>query len=318
MDKFIEAGRKTLVSEAETLNTLAEKLDQNFSLAVQKLIGISGRVVLTGVGKNQFIGKKIASTLNSIGVSSFFMHAGDAVHGDLGMLTADDIAICLSKSGNTPEIKALTPLIKDLGVFLIGISTQPDSHLGKQADLHIYVPVKRESCPLDLTPTNSTTAFLAIGDALAMSLLEAGTFSREDFARFHPGGSLGKTLYLKVSDLYLLNERPAVTPETSIHDTILEISMKRLGATAVLSGDKIKGIITDGDLRRLFQKNHDLKNLSASDALSENPRCISPDAHAFEALALMRSNNITQLLVTEGEQYLGIVHIHDILKEGIV
>lgn len=317
-DQILETGRKTFRSEAETLNSVADQLDHTFTQAVKKLLLANGRVVLTGIGKNQFIGKKIAATFNSIGKSALFLHAADAVHGDLGLLNHDDVVIVLSKSGNTSEIKVLIPLLRQLSVFIIGWSTDPASFLALQSDIHLTIPVQRESCPLNLTPTNSTTAFLAMGDAMAMCLMESERFSKDDFARFHPGGAIGKKLYLKVHDLYPLNEKPLVHPETSLRETILEISKKRLGATAVADEQGIRGIITDGDLRRLFEQGGDLSARKAADAMTRGPKTIHPGAFAFEALERMRANNITQLIVCDKSTYLGMVHLHDILKEGII
>lgn len=317
-DNILLTGKNTFFSEAKTLQQIGAELNEEFVQIVQLLEKIKGRVILTGIGKNQFIGKKIAATLNSIGYPSTFMHAGDAIHGDLGTIHQEDIIVCLSKSGDSPEIKVLVPLIKHLKVPLIGLSANPHSFLAKNANYHLHISIEKEACPFNLTPTNSTTAFLAMGDALAMCLMEARQITQDDFARFHPGGTLGKKLYLKVGDLYPMNAKPTVKPDTPIRDTILEISRKRLGATVVVGNDQILGMITDGDLRRLFEKNQELNGLTAADAMSVNPKTIDPDSFAFEALNLMRSNNITQLIVVANDGYLGIIHLHDILKEGIV
>lgn len=314
-----EKGQAIFLSEAQTLKKIAESLDERFSQAVEWCQQASGRIIITGIGKNQHIGQKISSTLNSTGTPSLFMHAADAIHGDLGMIQKGDLILCLSKSGNSPEIKVLIPLIRSLGNRIIGITAEEGSFLSLQADLCLTLPVKDDACPHQLTPTNSTTAFLVFGDALAICLLEINQFTSGDFARLHPGGSLGKKLYLKVSDLYPLNEKPLVFLNTSLNQSILEISAKRLGATAVLNSDhQLEGIITDGDLRRLLEKNQNLDEVTARDVMSTHPRTIHPDAYAVEALGLMRTNNITQLLVVKEQNYLGVIHIHDILKEGIV
>ena len=315
---ILEIGKSTFISESKTLSQVASSLDNTFVELVELVHNTKGRVVFTGVGKNQHVGKKIAATLNSIGKPSMFMHAGDAIHGDLATIVQEDILICLSKSGTSPEIKVLIPLIRGLGTTLIGIGSDPNSFLSKNSDLFIDIPIIEESCPHDLTPTNSTTAYMALGDAIAMCLLDLTRFSKQDFARFHPGGALGKKLYLKVADLYPSNEKPMVTLNTSIRDTILEISAKRLGAAVVVEDQRIKGIVTDDDLRRFFSKNEDLSKTTAREAMSDLPKTIGPESYATQALQLMRSNNITQLIVTDNDIYLGFVHIHDILKEGIV
>lgn len=317
-DNILKRAKDTLISESETLLKVGDSLDEQFTEVIELLSNTKGRIILTGIGKNQFIGQKIAATLNSIGHPSHFMHAGDAIHGDLGAVLPNDVILCLSKSGNSPEIKVLIPLIRSLKVTLIALTSVSDSYLARQSDWCILIPVEHESCPHNLTPTNSTTAYLAIGDAIAMCLLSIKNFSPEDFARFHPGGSLGKKLFLRVDDLYRVNERPLVNLDTPLHETIVEISKKRLGATVVMHNKQIAGIITDGDLRRLLEQHTDLAGLCAKDALSANPKTISADSLAFEALNLMRANNITQLIVTANESYLGIIHIHDILKEGII
>ncbi len=314
-----ENGRSTILSEARTLTQVAEAIDDNFVRLVELCYKIKGKIIFTGIGKNQHIGQKIAATLNSTGTPSFFMHATDAIHGDLGIVQKEDLVICLSKSGNSEEIKSLIPLVKALGNKVFAMVSDPESYLAKQADLTIYLPVKEEACPHNLAPTNSTTAFLAFGDALAITLLKLRGFTADDYAKLHPGGSLGKKLYMKVSDLYLLNEKPQVFASTSLHDSIIEISAKRLGATAVLDHkDNLLGIITDGDLRRLLGRFSEPNTLTARDAMSSKPKTIIPGAFAIEALNLMRSNNITQLLVVEKNKYLGVIHIHDILKEGII
>ncbi len=314
-----ETGRSTFLSESQTLIKVAESLDDHFVKTVDLCHKTKGRIILTGIGKNQHVGQKIAATLNSTGSPAIFMHAADAIHGDLGIIQADDLIICLSKSGNSPEIKALIPLLKALNNTVIAVTSVLNSYLARQADHAILLPIDREACPHNLAPTNSTTAFLVFGDALAICLLKLNGFTSEDFARLHPGGALGKRLHLKVSDLYPSNEKPLVRLDTTLQDSILEMSAKRLGATAVLDmNDKPVGIITDGDLRRLLEKSTTLNTLTARDAMCPNPKTIHPEAFATEALDIMRSNNITQLLVVEEDEYLGVIHIHDILREGIV
>lgn len=312
-------GQSIFLSEANTLTKVAESLDDHFVKVVELCYQNKGRIILTGIGKNQHIGQKIAATLNSTGTPGLFMHAGDAIHGDMGVIQKEDLIICLSKSGNSLEIKTLIPLIKAMGNQIIGVVSDPESYLAKQAGLTICLPVEEEACPHKLTPTNSSTTFLVFGDALAICLLRLKGFSSDDYALLHPGGSLGKKLHLRVSDLYILNGKPQVWLTTSFQESILEISAKRLGATAVLDKDNIlQGIITDGDLRRLLEKTGELNAMTAKHVMSANPITIGPKAFAQEALNLMRANNITQLLVVENSRYLGVIHIHDILKEGIV
>ncbi|MCK5822315.1 MAG: KpsF/GutQ family sugar-phosphate isomerase [Bacteroidales bacterium] len=312
-------AQSIFLSEARSLTSIAESLDNNFVELVELCHQNRGRIIFTGIGKNQHIGQKITATLNSTGTPSIFLHAGDALHGDMGVIQKDDLIIFLSKSGNSQEIKALIPLIKAMGNKIIGVVSDPASYLAKQAELTINLPVEEDACPHNLTPTNSSTAFLVFGDALAICLLELNNFTSDDYALFHPGGSLGKKLYLRVSDLYILCGKPTVMLDTSFRESILEISAKRLGATAVLDKDSVlQGIITDGDLRRLLEKPGNLNTLSAKDMMSSNPITIKPAAFAKEALNLMQSNNITQLLVVEKNKYMGVIHIHDILKEGIV
>ncbi|MCK7534279.1 MAG: KpsF/GutQ family sugar-phosphate isomerase [Marinilabiliales bacterium] len=278
-----------------------------------------GRVIVTGIGKSANIANKIVATLNSTGTPAIFMHAADAIHGDLGIVQEDDVVICISKSGNTPEIKVLVPLIKSRGNALVGMVSSTDSFLGKNADYVLKSTVEKEACPNNLAPTSSTTAQLVIGDALAVCLLEYRGFSTEDFAKYHPGGALGKKLYMRVSDLYKNNEVPKVLINENVKNVIIEISSKRLGVTAVLTntGD-LAGVITDGDIRRMLQKNDKIEKLTAKDIMSANPKTIDKDELAINAFQLMENNNITQLVVTSKKKYVGIVHIHDILKEGIV
>ena len=303
--------------EKKAIDNLRNLIGDSFSQAVETLFSASGRVVVTGIGKSANIAVKIVSTFNSTGTPALFLHAADAIHGDLGMVRPGDVVICISKSGNTPEIKVLVPLIKNFGNTLIAIVGNTDSFLAHEADIVLDTTVEHEACPNNLAPTSSTTAQLVMGDALAVALIECRNFTARDFARFHPGGALGKQLYLRVADLYIQNERPMVTPDTPITDTIIEMTSKRLGCAVVVEGDKVCGIITDGDLRRMMQTSHSPK--IASDIMHPNPRTILDSEYAVNALQMMRNNSITQLIVTDNSgRYLGIVHIHDILREGII
>lgn len=309
---------KTLKNEAEAISGMIPRIGDNFVQAIDLLAHTQGRVIITGIGKSADIGRKIVSTFNSTGTPSVFMHAADAIHGDLGTITSVDTIICLSKSGNTPEIKVLIPLLKSQGNTLIAIVGNPESYLGTQCDVLLDTSVEREACPNNLAPTSSTTAQLAMGDALAVALLTARGFTPDDFARVHPGGTLGKQLYLKVSDIYPNNQKPSVDSSDTLSKVIIEISSKRLGTAAVLHDGKLVGIVTDGDLRRMLQKHTDIQNLSAKDIMSSNPKTIQADSLVVDALQVMRQNNITQLLVVKDDNYLGVIHLHDILKEGII
>ena len=309
----------TILQEAESIKKLAGYIDKDFEEVVKLIYHSKGRVVVTGIGKSANIANKIVASLNSTGTPSIFMHAADAIHGDLGMIQNEDVIICISKSGNTPEIKVLVPIIKSRGNTLIGMVSSTDSFLAKQADYVLKSTVDKEACPNNLAPTSSTTAQLVIGDALAVCLLEYRGFSSEDFAKVHPGGALGKKLYMRVSDLYKNNEAPKVSINENVKNVIIEISSKRLGATAVLDKkNQLKGIITDGDIRRMLQNYDHFEKLTAKDIMSPNPKTISKDELAINAFNLMEGNNITQLIVVQKEKYLGMVHLHDILKEGIV
>ncbi|MDK2977612.1 MAG: arabinose-5-phosphate isomerase [Bacteroidales bacterium] len=309
----------TILQEAESIKKLAGYIDKDFEEVVKLIYHSKGRVVVTGIGKSANIANKIVASLNSTGTPSIFMHAADAIHGDLGMIQKDDVIICISKSGNTPEIKVLVPIIKSRGNVLIGMVSSTDSFLSKQADYVLKSTVDKEAGTNNLAPTSSTTAQLVIGDALAVCLLEYRGFSSEDFAKVHPGGALGKKLYMRVSDLYKNNEAPKVYINENVKNVIIEISSKRLGATAVLDEkNHLKGIITDGDIRRMLQNYDHFEKLTAKDIMSPNPKTISKDELAINAFNLMEGNNITQLIVVQKEKYLGMVHLHDILKEGIV
>ncbi|NVO02559.1 MAG: KpsF/GutQ family sugar-phosphate isomerase [Bacteroidetes bacterium] len=308
----------TISEEAKAIAELKTFVDDSFVKCVELILKSTGRVIVTGIGKSAIIGNKIVATLNSTGTPAIFMHAADAIHGDLGIIQKDDIIICISKSGDTPEIKVLVPMLKAFGSILIALVGNIKSFLAKNADYVINSSVAKEACPNNLAPTSSTTAQLVMGDALAICLLECKGFSISDFAKFHPGGAIGKKLYLRVGDIFSNNDAPVVKPTDNIKTVILEISSKRLGATAVCEGESLLGVITDGDLRRMLQKNNLIENLTAADILSKNPKTIEKETLAIDALNIMRQNNITQLLVTENEKYLGIVHLHDILKEGII
>jgi arabinose-5-phosphate isomerase len=309
---------RTLDTEAESILGLKTFIDGNF-IEVVKLIHFSqGRVIITGIGKSAIVAQKIVATLNSTGTPSVFMHAADAIHGDLGIIQHNDVVICISKSGNTPEIKVLVPLIKAGGNKLIAMAGEMTSYLATHADFVLNTTIQKEACPHNLAPTSSTTAQMAMGDALAVCLLDYKGFTGNDFARFHPGGALGKRLYLKVGDIYPNNPSPSVSPGDSLNTVILEISSNRLGATAVIENDRLEGIITDGDLRRMIEKGSALNQVIAADIMTKNPKTASPDMMAVDALHLMKKNNITQLVVTENQQYFGFIHLHDLLREGII
>lgn len=309
---------RTISEEAAAISQLSNYLTADFVSSVELILNSKGRVIVTGIGKSANIAAKIVSTFNSTGTPAVFMHAADAIHGDLGMIRPDDVIICLSKSGDTPEIKVLVPLLKLMGNKLIGLVGNTGSFLARNADLVINSSVEREACPNNLAPTASTTAQLVMGDALAVALLECRGFTQEDFARFHPGGTLGKRLYLRVSDLYKNNEKPAVQVSDDMRSTILEISSKRLGATAVLDGNRLAGIITDGDIRRMLHREGPVNLLKAGDIMTRDPLTIQADILVADALDLMRKNNITQILVLDDDQYVGVIHLHDILKEGVI
>jgi arabinose-5-phosphate isomerase len=318
-DKSIkEIAVRTITEEGEAIVSLVHSINDDFVKCVVLILHSKGRVIVTGIGKSAIIGAKLAASLNSTGTPSIFMHAADAIHGDLGTIQKEDIIICLSKSGETPEIKILIPLLKLYGSSLIAIVGNPQSYLAKQADYILDATVKKEACPNNLAPTSSTTAQMVMGDALTVCLLECRGFTTSDFAKLHPGGALGKQLYLKVADLYINNQVPKVQLTDSIKTIILEISSKRLGATAVLDHGELKGIITDGDLRRMLEKTTDFGSFTASDIMNLSPKTVGPDNLVVNALTIMRKNNITQLLVTDKDRYLGVLHLHDILKEGII
>ncbi|MBQ3949147.1 MAG: KpsF/GutQ family sugar-phosphate isomerase [Bacteroidales bacterium] len=318
-DEIKHIAIQVIEDEKKAIDQLAGNIDDAFVKAVETLFLTNGRVIITGIGKSANIATKIVSTFNSTGTPAIFMHAADAIHGDLGMVQKDDVVICISKSGNTPEIKVLTPLIKNFGNTLIAIVGNTESFLASQADIVLNATVDHEACPNNLAPTSSTTAQLVMGDAIAVALMECRNFSARDFARFHPGGVLGKRLYMRVSDLCQRNERPAVRPDASLRDTVLEMTSKMLGCTVVMDNDKILGIVCDGDLRRMMKKHKNLDNLTADDIMSPNPKTISANEYAIKALNIMRANSITQLIVVDDEgKYISVLHIHDILREGII
>ena len=317
-NSIINIAKQTIESESKAILNLSNLIDDDFADAVTLIYNSKGRVIITGIGKSAIIASKIVATLNSTGTPAIFMHAADAIHGDLGLILAEDVVICISKSGNTPEIKVLIPLIKRSKNKIIAITGNTDSFLGQHADYILNAYVEKEACPNNLAPTTSTTAQLVIGDALAVCLLELRGFSSNDFAKYHPGGALGKKLYLRVQDISSVNEKPKVTASTSIKDVIIEISKKMLGVTAVVENDKIIGIITDGDLRRMLTKVDDFSKLTAKDIMGSNPKRITANAMAIDALELMEAQEISQLLVEEDGAYAGVVHLHDLIKEGII
>ncbi|RNC87330.1 MAG: KpsF/GutQ family sugar-phosphate isomerase [Winogradskyella sp.] len=304
--------------ERDAIANLMDLLTDDFANATELIYNSKGRVIITGIGKSAIIANKIVATLNSTGTPAIFMHAADAIHGDLGLILKDDVVICISKSGNTPEIKVLVPLIKNANNKMIAITGNKDSFLGQQADYVLNAYVEQEACPNNLAPTTSTTAQLVIGDALAVSLLKLRGFSSKDFAKYHPGGALGKRLYLRVNDLSSVNQKPQVGLDATLKEVIIEISEKMLGVTAVTEDSKIVGIITDGDLRRMLSKSDDITNLTAKDIMGSNPKRIDENAMAVDAKELMEAHGISQLLVEKDGVYAGIVHLHDLIKEGII
>ncbi len=315
--QIIASAQKTINIEQAAIANLSTFIDDEFAQAVQAIYTSKGRVVITGIGKSAIIAQKIVATLNSTGTPALFMHAADAIHGDLGSILKDDIVICISKSGTTPEIKALVPLIKKTENTLIAITSNKTSYLGNEANFVLNAHIKEEACPNNLAPTTSTTAQLVVGDAVAVALLDLRGFTERDFAKYHPGGALGKRLYLTVNDLSSTHQNPEVTPDASIKEVIVEISKKRLGVTAVVENGIIKGIITDGDLRRMLAKNDSLEGLTAQQIMSTNPKTVNHTAMATTAKDLLEKHNISQLLVVKDNKYDGVVHIHDLIKEGI-
>ena len=313
-----QIAKETLAIERDSIDALIGTIDDDFVKVVELIYACKGRVVVSGIGKSAIIAQKMVATFNSTGTPALFMHAADAIHGDLGMIQKDDPVICISKSGDTPEVKVLVPLVKQLGNTLIALTGNFSSYLGEQADYRISCNVEKEACPNNLAPTNSTTAQMVMGDALAVCLIKMRDFGSGDFAKYHPGGALGKKLYLRVSDLIVQNEKPQVASTASLNEVILEISSKRLGVTAVVNGDELKGVITDGDLRRMLSKSTDINGIVASDIMGANPRTIDYDTMAVKAVAIMKESNISQLLVTKEGKYAGVLHFHDLFKEGLI
>jgi arabinose-5-phosphate isomerase len=314
-----QIAERTIDLEAAAVSGLKPFINEDFEKSVEAIKNCKGRVVISGIGKSAIIAQKIVATLNSTGTPSIFLHAADAIHGDLGVVTQEDVVMIISKSGQSPEIQVLVPLIKNFGNVLIGMVGNISSYLAKHVDLILNTTVEQEACSNNLAPTSSTTAQLAMGDAIAMCLMELNGFTSENFAKFHPGGALGKKLYLRVADLYKNNERPIIKTTQSLKEVIVEITKKRLGSTAVVSEEGLLvGIITDGDLRRMLEKSISIDGIQAKDIMSENPKTISSDELAVSALDQLRKLQITQLLVKDGDVYKGIVHLHDLIKEGLI
>jgi len=310
---------KTFHLEAEAINDLAIQLNNEFEEAITTLANTRGRIVISGIGKSAIIAQKIVATLNSTGSPSIFLHAADAIHGDLGIVQQEDAVIIISKSGESPEIKVLVPLIKNFGNILIAMVGNIDSFLAKKANYVLNTTVKQEACPNNLAPTTSTTAQLVMGDAIAVCLMQERGFKISDFAKLHPGGTLGKKLYLRVEDLCAENERPVVSAEQPVKEVIMEMTRKRLGATAVINtAENLVGIITDGDLRRMLEKSDSIQNIQAKDIMTMHPKTITAGEMAVNALDLMRTNEIMQLIVVEGDKYLGVIHLNDLVKEGLI
>ena len=317
-EKIIASAKNTILSESESIAKLTDYINDSFFEAVDLIYNLKGRLVVTGIGKSAIIAQKIVATLNSTGTPALFLHAAEAIHGDLGMIQEGDGVICISKSGNSPEIKVLVPLLKRFGNKLIAITGNTSSFLGKEAHYTLNTFVETESCPNNLAPTNSTTAQLVMGDALAVCLMEMKKFSAEDFAIYHPGGALGKKLLLQVKDMLDPTRKPSVTSNSSVKNVIVEISEKRLGVTAVVENDVVVGIITDGDIRRMLNKTETIAGLTAKDIMTVNPKTIKSTDMVADALNIMEDHSITQLVVVDNGEYKGVIHLHDILKEGIV
>jgi arabinose-5-phosphate isomerase len=314
-----ETAQRTIALEADAIKNLSSLLTDDFNKAVDIIMAAKGRVIVSGIGKSAVIAQKIVATLNSTGTPSVFLHAADAIHGDLGMILNYDVVMIISKSGESPEIKVLVQLVKSFGNPVIGMVGNVESYLAKQSDFVLNTTVSQEACPNNLAPTSSTTAQMVMGDALAVALMEKRGFTTADFAKFHPGGALGKKLYLRVSDLYVNNEQPKVLYSALLKEAIVEISKKRLGTTAVVNEhNELMGIITDGDLRRMLEKNISIDTVVAEMIMTKHPKTIEADALAIDAMELMRTNNISQLIVTNEKQYLGVIHLHDLIKEGLI
>ena len=317
-ETILASAKKTILAESEAIGKLVELVNEDFAQTVEHIYNASGRLVVTGIGKSAIIAQKIVATLNSTGTPSLFLHASEAIHGDLGMVQPGDVVICISKSGNSPEIKVLVPLLKRFGNKLIAITGNTTSFLGKEADYVLNTYVENEACPNNLAPTNSTTAQLVMGDALAVCLMEMRNFTAEDFAKYHPGGALGKKLLLRVGDMLDTTHKPIVAPDSNIKTVIVEISEKRLGVTAVVDQEKVIGIITDGDIRRMLNKTDTISGLTAKDIMTVSPKTIKTTDMVSDALNILEDFSITQLVVVDNGEYKGVIHLHDILKEGIV
>ena len=317
-ENIIESAKKSLISQSQSIAKLTDFIDNSFVEAVEIIYNTKGRLIVTGIGKSAIIAQKIVATMNSTGTPSMFLHASEAIHGDLGMVQDGDVVICISKSGNSPEIKVLIPLLKRFGNKLIGITGNITSFLGKESDITLNTYVESEACPNNLAPTNSTTAQLVMGDAMAVALMEMRNFKAEDFAKYHPGGALGKKLLLRVQDMLDTSRKPFVSPDSSIKNVIVEISEKRLGVAAVIENDKVVGIITDGDIRRMLNKTETITGLTAKDIMTVNPKTIKTSDMVVDALNILEDFSITQLVVVDDNEYKGVIHLHDILKEGIV
>lgn len=316
--EILKRAKQTFELESKAIENLSTLLTDDFSKAVNSILNSKGRVVVSGIGKSAAIGTKIVATLNSTGTPSIFMHAADAIHGDLGTVQDDDVIICISKSGNTPEIKALIPLLKRRSNTLIAITGNPESFLGSNSEFILNTYVEKEACPNNLAPTTSTSTQLAMGDAIAVCLLEQKGFDSSDFAKYHPGGSLGKQLYLTAGDIAKDNLVPQVDKDTSVKEVIVEISKKMLGVSPVIDNGDVIGIITDGDIRRMLNQFDDISSLTAKDIMTANPKSISTSTLAVEVLSLMQQHNITQVLVIDNNKYKGVVHLHNLIKEGLV
>jgi arabinose-5-phosphate isomerase len=309
---------QTIAIEADSINNLKNFINEDFVNSIHLIHKSKGRVIVSGIGKSAIIAQKIVATFNSTGTPAIFLHAADAIHGDIGIIQSDDVVICISKSGDTPEIKVLVPLLRNWGNKLIAIVGNPESYLGKNSDYVLNTYVAKEACPNNLAPTSSSAAQLAMGDALAVCLLDYRGFSSKDFAKYHPGGALGKKLYLKVKDIYPNNASPQVSPSDDIKKVILEITSNRLGAAAVVEDGKLIGIVTDGDLRRMMMDRQNINGITAKDVMNQSPKKTEKDTMAVDALTLMKQHNISQLIITDKEKYVGMVHLHDLIREGII
>jgi arabinose-5-phosphate isomerase len=319
ISKIITSAKKTIRLEAQSINELAGLINEDFEKVVKAILNAKGRLVVSGIGKSAIIAQKIVATLNSTGTPSIFLHAADAIHGDIGMVQKHDLLMMISKSGDSPEIKILIPLVKNFKNPIIAICGNMQSYLAKSADMVLDTTVSEEACPNNLAPTTSTTAQMVMGDALAICLMELRNFGQEDFAKFHPGGTLGKKLYLQVADLIVNNEKPAVKPDSLLKEVIIEMTKKRLGATVIIDkNETVLGIITDGDLRRMLEKDLSPQKIRAKDIMTTNPKSIESNKLAIDALDMMRKKNITQLVVINRRHYAGIVHLHDLIREGII